>query len=175
MAVTDADVPRWLNDEERQAWLALASVVIRLPGALDAQLRRDAGVSHFEYQVLAMLSEAPKRTRRMSELALLAEGSLSRLSQVVDRLEGRGWVRRSPDPTDGRYTLATLTAAGWRKVVATAPGHVEAVRSLVFDPLTKVQTRQLTDIARRIMRAIDPGDPCLERRAADASMADTAE
>jgi DNA-binding MarR family transcriptional regulator len=175
MAVTDADVPRWLNDEERQAWLALASVVIRLPGALDAQLRRDAGVSHFEYQVLAMLSEAPKRTRRMSELALLAEGSLSRLSQVVDRLEGRGWVRRSPDPTDGRYTLAALTAAGWRKVVATAPGHVEAVRSLVFDPLTKVQTRQLTDIARRIMRAIDPGDPCLERRAADASMADTAE
>jgi DNA-binding MarR family transcriptional regulator len=173
--VTDADEPRWLNDDERQAWLALASVAIRLPSALDTQLRRDAGVSHFEYQVLAMLSEAPKRTHRMSDLAMLAEGSLSRLSQVVDRLEGRGWVRRSPDPTDGRYTLAQLTTAGWKKVVATAPGHVAAVRSLVFDPLTKAQTRQLTGIGRRIMRAIDPGDPCLERRTRDASMADTAE
>jgi DNA-binding MarR family transcriptional regulator len=161
--VTDADEPRWLGTDERQAWLALVSVVIRLPSALDAQLRRDAGVSHFEYQVLAMLSEAPERTHRMSELAMLAEGSLSRLSQVVDRLERRGWVKRSPDPTDGRYTLAKLTAAGWRKVVATAPGHVAAVRTLVFDPLSKSQTRQLTDIGRRIIRAIDPSDPCLER------------
>lgn len=173
--MTDADEPRWLNDDEKQAWLALASVVIRLPSALDAQLRRDAGISHFEYQVLAMLSEAPGRALRMSQLAMLAEGSLSRLSQVVDRLEVRGWVRRSPDPSDGRSTLARLTAAGWKKVVASAPGHVETVRSLVFDPLTRAQTGQLTEIGRRIMRSIDPGDPCLERRAVDASMADSAE
>lgn len=156
-----AHEPRWLSDEERQTWLALTGVLIRLPSALDAQLQRDAGVSHFEYQVLAGLSEAPDRTLRMSVLALLAEGSLSRLSQVVGRLEQRGWVRREPDPTDGRYTLAILTDAGWDKVVATAPGHVGAVRDLVFDPLTKVQHKQLRDIGRRIMRAIDPDDRCL--------------
>jgi DNA-binding MarR family transcriptional regulator len=97
----------------------------------------------------------------MSVLAMLAEGSLPRLSQVVSRLEKRGWVRRSPDPSDGRYTLAILTDEGWAKVTATAPGHVETVRRLVFDPLTKAQSRQLRDIGRRIMRAIDPGDPCL--------------
>jgi DNA-binding MarR family transcriptional regulator len=156
-----AHEPRWLSDEERQTWLALTGVLIRLPSALDAQLQRDAGISHFDYQVLAGLSEAPDRTLRMSVLALLAEGSLSRLSQVVSRLEQRGWVRRAPDPTDGRYTLATLTDKGWEKVVATAPGHVGAVRDLVFDPLTRIQHKQLRDIGRRIMRAIDPEDRCL--------------
>jgi DNA-binding MarR family transcriptional regulator len=153
--------PRWLSDEERQAWLALGSVLIRLPSALDAQLQRDAGISHFEYAVMAGLSEAPGRTLRMSTLAMLAEGSLPRLSQVVGRLEKRGWVRRTPDPADGRYTLAILTDEGWAKVAATAPGHVEEVRRLVFDPLTKAQPRQLREIVRRIMRAIDPDDPCL--------------
>jgi DNA-binding MarR family transcriptional regulator len=154
--------PRWLDPEERSIWLALASVLIRLPGTLDAQLQQDAGISHFEYQVLAGLSEAPDRTLRMSDLAVLAEGSLPRLSQVVSRLEKRGWVRRTPDPADGRYTLAILTGQGWDKVVATAPGHVEAVRRLVFDPLTKAQSRQLRAISRRVMRAIDPDDHCLD-------------
>ena len=148
--------PRWLDAEERQAWLALASALNRLPAALDAQLRRDAGISHFEYQVLALLSEAPDRTLRMSALATLAEGSLPRLSQVVARLEQPGWVRRTPDPADGRYTLATLTDQGLAKVTEAAPGHVQEVRRLVFDPLTKTQSRQLREISRRIMRAIDP-------------------
>jgi DNA-binding MarR family transcriptional regulator len=153
--------PRWLDDEERQAWLALASVFIRLPGVLDAQLQRDSAVSFFEYQVLVVLSEAPDRTLRMSALASLAEGSLPRLSQVVARLEKRGWVRRGPDPTDGRFTLASLTEDGWEQLVASAPGHVEAVRSLVFDPLPRAQVRQLTSIGRRIMGAIDPHSRCL--------------
>ena len=150
--------PRWLDAEERQAWLALASALNRLPAALDAQLRRDADISHFEYQVLALLSEASGRTLRMSELATMAEGSLPRLSQVANRLEQRGWMRRTPDPADGRYTLATLTDQGLAKVTEAAPGHVQEVRRLVFDPLTKTQTRQLRDISRRIIRAIDPSN-----------------
>jgi DNA-binding MarR family transcriptional regulator len=153
--------PRWLDAAERQAWLALVGVMMRLPSALDTQLQRDAGLSHFEYMVLAGLSEAPGRTRRMSDLAGFTEAGLPRLSQVVGRLEKRGWVRRSPDPSDGRITLATLTADGWEKVVQTAPGHVEAVRTLVFDPLTRAQCRQLGEIGQRIMRGIDPQDRCL--------------
>ena len=90
--------PRWLDAGEQQTWLALASVLMRLPAALDAQLQRDAGISHFEYQVMAGLSMSAERTLRMSVLAALAEGSLPRLSQVVGRLEKRGWVRRTPDP-----------------------------------------------------------------------------
>lgn len=150
----DSSETPWLTPEERQAWLALRSVVSRLDWALDAQLRRDAGISHFEYAVLATLSEAPSRTLRMSELAALANGSLSRLSQVVARLEQRQWACRAPDPADGRYTLATLTDSGYEKVVATAPGHVREVRRLVFDPLTKPQTQQLATIGQRIAAAI---------------------
>ena len=150
--------PRWLDAEEREAWLALASTLIRLPSALDEQLRRDAGISHFEYQVLANLSQVPDRTLRMSMLATRTEGSLPRLSQVVARLEQRGWVRRTPDPADGRYTLAILTDEGWTKAAEAAPGHVEEVRRLVFDPLTKPQSRQLREIGRRILHAIDPDE-----------------
>ena len=157
-----ADEPRWLDAEERAAWLALMSVLIKLPAALDAQLQRDCGLSHFEYTVLAGLSESPGRSLRMSVLAALADGSLPRLSQVIGRLERRGLVRRTPDPEDGRFTLAVLTDDGLATVVEAAPGHVEMVRSLVFDPLTKPQPRQLRDICTRVMRAIDPGARCLE-------------
>jgi DNA-binding MarR family transcriptional regulator len=150
--------PRWLDAEESQVWRALASMLIRLPAALDAQLRRDAGITHFEYQVLALLSEAPGRTLRMSALATQAEGSLPRLSQVVARLEQRGWVRRTPDPADGRYTLAILTDQGRAKVAQAALGHVQEVRRLVLDPLTNTQTRQLRETSRRITRAIGSDD-----------------
>ncbi|MFJ9706314.1 MarR family winged helix-turn-helix transcriptional regulator [Streptomyces sp. NPDC101234] len=151
--------PRWLDDEEDQAWIALSSMLMRLPAALDAQLQGDAGLSLFEYQVMAALSMAEDRSMRMSELAAFVEGSLPRLSQVVGRLEKRDWARRSTDPSDGRYTVATLTDDGWDKVTTAAPGHVEAVRTYVFDSLTRAQVRQLTAVGRRIVGAIDPGHP----------------
>ncbi|MGA5303934.1 MarR family winged helix-turn-helix transcriptional regulator [Nucisporomicrobium flavum] len=158
--------PRWLDAEELQTWYTLAGLLVRLPSALDAQLQRDAGISLFEYQTMASLSEAPERSMRMSHLAMLAEGSLPRMSQAVGRLEKRGWVRRTPDPTDGRFTLAILTEAGWEKVRETAPGHVEATRTYVFDPLTRAQARQLTEISRRILRAVDPESRCPGERPA---------
>jgi len=162
---TSADVePRWLDAEERTAWLSLMSLLIKLPAALDAQLQRDSGFSHFEYSVLAGLSEAPERALRMSVLAAHADGSLPRLSQVIARMERRGLVRRTPDPDDGRYTLAVLTDAGWDAVTAAAPGHVEAVRNLVFDPLTKSKTRQLRDICLRILSAVDPSGHCFDHK-----------
>lgn len=91
--------------------------------------------------------------------ALLSEGSLPRLSQAVGRLEKRGWVRRTPDPTDGRYTLAILTDEGRDKIVETAPGHVAEVRRLVFDPMTRTQAKQLREIGARVLRAVDPDGP----------------
>lgn len=165
--VTTSDSePRWLDDQEMRSWLALVSLFIRLPAALDAQLRHDAGISHFEYQVLAGLSMSDGRTMRMSSLAELADGSLSRLSHTMTRLEKRGWALRTPDPVDGRFTVAKLTDDGMAKVVATAPGHVAAVRLHVFDPLTKRQAGQLDAIARRILGTIGPGlddPPWMER------------
>lgn len=145
-----AGEPRWLDAEERQAWLALASIMSRLPAQLSRQLHRDAGLSLFEYQMMAGLSEAPERTLRMSRLAEFADGQLPRLSQAAARLEKRGWLTRRPDPEDGRSTLATLTDLGMAKLVAAAPGHVETVRELVFDRLTRAQVKQLRAIGARL-------------------------
>jgi DNA-binding MarR family transcriptional regulator len=154
------EIPRWLDDDERETWLQLTRLLVRLPAALDRQLRRDAGLTQFQYGVLAALSEQDDRRLRMGTLAGFADGSLSRLSQVVGRLESRGWVERCPDPSDGRSTIARLTDAGWDKVVATAPGHVAEVRRLVLDPLTTAQVQQLGRIGARINSAVDPDDSC---------------
>ena len=116
---------RWLDDAQHAAWVKLVAVVELLPGVLDTQLRREAGLTHFEYFVLAMLSEAPQRTLRMTSLAQRTNATLPRLSHVVRRLEERGLVRRFPCPDDGRATNAQLTEEGWGAVVAAAPGHVE--------------------------------------------------
>ena len=148
--------PKWLDDQEISAWLRLMAVVELLPGALDAQLRRDASLSHFDYQVLAMLSEAPERTLRMTALASLTNATLPRLSHVVGRLEGRGLVERRPCAEDRRATNATLTAEGWSKVVETAPGHVATVRHNVIDALDRRQVKQLRDICESILERIDP-------------------
>lgn len=148
--------PRWLTRGELEAWLRLQSVVELLPGALDAQLRRDADLTHYEYLLLAMLSEAPERTLRMSHLASATNATLPRLSHVVTRLERDGYVERRPAPDDRRATLARLTEAGWAKVVASAPGHVERVRRLVFDALTPEQVAQLHEIAGAIAANLDP-------------------
>ncbi len=158
MSAEAVDPPRWLNPGELESWLPLGGLLLRLPAALDAQMQRDSKLSHFEYLVLANLSEAPDRTRRMSALAALANGSLSRLSHVVKRLEGRGWVERRACPQDGRYTNAVLTDAGWEKVLASAPGHVEAVRALVLDALSPEELAQLGDMARRILARLDPAE-----------------
>jgi DNA-binding MarR family transcriptional regulator len=147
---------RWLDDDEQAAWVRLAAVVELLPGVLEAQLRNDADLTHFEYWVLAMLSEAPSRTLRMTALASRTSGSLSRLSHVVTRLEGRGLLERFPCPEDRRATNARLTDAGWDVVVAAAPGHVETVRDYVVDALTTRQIAQLTEIADAILDRLDP-------------------
>ncbi len=148
--------PRWLTPEQRDAWIGLARMVTWLPAALDAQLQHDSGLSHAEYQVLSWLSMTPGRTARMSLVAEVANVSLSHLSRIVSRLESRGWVGRTPDPDDGRYTLAHLTDEGWQQVVDAAPGHVDAVQTYVFDQLTPEQTRELGEIGRLVAHAIRP-------------------
>lgn len=161
----EGEQPRWLAEDEQQAWRELAGVLVWLPAALDAQLQADAGLSHFEYQVLSVLSTSPERTARMGDLAALANGSPSRLSHVVGRAEKQGWVTRSTDPGNKRIVLATLTDAGWEKVAATAPGHVDAVRRFVFEPLNPAQVRQLHKLASLIRRTVDPeGRPPLNLR-----------
>ncbi|WP_125035264.1 MarR family winged helix-turn-helix transcriptional regulator [Nocardioides sp. LS1] len=147
---------RWLAEDERAAWLRLVAVVELLPGVLDSQLRESSGLTHFEYFVLAMLSEEPERTLRMTSLAQRTNATLPRLSHVVRRLEERGLVERFPCPEDGRATNARLTSTGWNAVVAAAPGHVDTVRRHVLDPLTPAQVDQLREIGAALLTRLDP-------------------
>jgi DNA-binding MarR family transcriptional regulator len=147
--------PRWLDPDEMQAWLNLVHVTMRLPGALDRQLRDDAGIPHAHYQVLAMLSDAPDGTLRMSELARRSGTSQSRLSHAVASLEGRGWVTRRTCPSDRRGQLAELTGAGRGVLESVAPGHVEHVRNLVFDRLSAKETRQLSALLGKLLEPLD--------------------
>jgi DNA-binding MarR family transcriptional regulator len=154
--VPDEKEPRWLDQGEQAAWLALAGMMIKLPGVFDAQLQRDSGLTLFEYFVISNLSMTEARTTRMSELAYLVNGSQSRLSNVVKRLEERGLVRREPSPENGRHINAILTDEGFEAVRQAAPGHVAAVRHYVFDALAPGQVEQLHQIGDRIVERADP-------------------
>ena len=141
----------WLSETQQAAWRKLIEVVELLPATLDSQLRRDADLSHFDYFTLAMLSEAPNRTLRMTALAELTNSTLPRLSHGASRLEERGYLERTPCPEDRRATNAVLTESGWQKVVVTAPGHVDTVREIVFSGLDASDVAQLDRVMSRIL------------------------
>jgi DNA-binding MarR family transcriptional regulator len=155
MIMTDGGT-RWLSPAQQQAWLGLIAVVELLPGALDGQLQRDAGISHFEYMAMAMLSEARERTLRMTTLASRTNSTLPRLSHVITRLVAKGYVERVPCPEDKRATNAHLTDAGWDHIQTSAPGHVATVDELIIEPLSPAQIKQLREITAAILSRLDP-------------------
>ena len=146
----------WLDRNQLAAWVRVAALLELLPGVLDRQLRHDADLLLFEYFVLAMLSEAPHRTLRMTELAGQTNATLPRLSHVVRRLEERHLVERFPCPENRRATNARLTDQGWAVVRTAAPGHAATVREHVIDVLTPEQITQLTAIGDAILSRLDP-------------------
>ena len=134
--------PRWLSARERQAWLTLSMLMSTLPPALDAQLERDAGLNYYEYIVLAMLS---------------------RLSNVVTRLEARAYVGRAAHPEDRRVKVVRLLDEGWDALVAAAPAHVAHVRDLVVDAVPAADLDHLTRTLRRVLDRVSPeGFPVLD-------------
>lgn len=149
-----ADDAQWLTAEERRAWLAVAGLMVKLPAALDAQLQADAGLSFFEYMVLAVLSEQPDRSLRMSDIAEFSSASLSRLSHTAKRLEEQGLLVRQQVPGHGRRTLAVLTDAGHDKVRNSAPGHVTQVRRLLIDGLSASQLEVLGSVGEKVLANI---------------------
>ena len=150
----------WLTEDQLDTWLSYVAVSTLLEAQLDRQLQRDSGLPHAYYQILAMLSEVPGRTLRMSDLAAITQSSQSRLSHAVARLERNGWVRRLPCPDDRRSTLARLTDAGFEVLAAAAPGHVATVRTHLFDRLSPEQVEQLRDICRTVLDGLDGPQGC---------------
>src|SRR3569833_2480633 len=147
--------PRWLSGEQLAAWRGVMKLVQRLPAALESQLQQDSKLSFIEYYVLAHLSDQPGRRLRMSELAVLANTELSRLSHLVGRLEKRGFMRREPDPHNGRYTQAILPDEGYTCLVDAAPGHVGQVLDLFIDALTPNELRKQHRISDKVLTRVE--------------------
>lgn len=154
--MTRPAIPAGLEDARLEAWAAVATLLERLPAALDAQLQRDSGLTHFEHGLLFALGTAPDRTLRLSTLAGYANCTLSRLSRAITRLEKKALVRREADPDDGRASLAVLTDDGHDKLLQSTPAHHALIAKLVFEPLSDAQVRQLATISRAINEAITP-------------------
>lgn len=157
-ASAPAEEPRWLTDEEQRIWRAYMHATTLLEDHLDRQLQRDAGMPHIYYGLLVQLGEAPHRRLRMTELAMNAKITRSRLSHAVARLEKNGWVRREDCPSDKRGQFAVLTDEGYEVLKRTAPGHVAAVRQALFDRLGPDQRKALGEAMRIIAEGLQPKD-----------------
>jgi DNA-binding MarR family transcriptional regulator len=145
----------WLHDDQQQAWRHVVGLFMTLPSAMDSDLQRNAGITLYEYLVLASLSEAPDGMLQMSDLAHRANSTLSRLSHLITRLEKRGWVIKRPCENDRRASTVVLTAAGTKKIHSAAPGHARLVQQLVVQPLTAAQLQHLGEAAAAVVQAID--------------------
>jgi DNA-binding MarR family transcriptional regulator len=154
----EPDAGPWLDPDELSCWMAMGRMMLKLRSAMECQLERESQLSYIEYHVLAMLSEREDHTLRMSDLAIVTNASLSRLSHLIKRLEARGYVRREPRPGDRRSTNAVLTDAGYDKLVTAAPGHARAVRSLVFDKLGTQERRVVRSVSERITARVEASD-----------------
>lgn len=145
----------WLDDDQQQAWRHVVGLFMTLPSAIDSDLQRNAGMTLYEYLVLASLSEAPDGMLQMSDLAQRANSTLSRLSHLISRLEKRGWVVKRPCENDRRASTVVLTAAGKKKIRGAALGHAQLVQQLVVQPLSPVQLQQLGEAAAKVVHAIE--------------------
>lgn len=148
--------PRWLTSDELEHWERFVAVLELLPAAIDAQLKRDAGLTHFEYYVLHMLAESPDGAMQLKRLAARTNSSLARLSRVVSGLEVRQAVTRRRHDCDARASDALITDAGRQLLVSTAPQHVAYVRSTIVDALTPEQFAALGAISEQLLEQLDP-------------------
>jgi DNA-binding MarR family transcriptional regulator len=150
---------RWLDEREQRTWRSFLTATRLLFDQVERQLQQDSGLPHAYFEILVHLSETPGRSLRMSDLASTALSSRSRLSHAVARMEEAGWVRRRPCPSDRRGQLAELTDAGMAKLESATHGHVEQVRSLVFDGLSEAQQEALREVCDTLVNHITDDDP----------------
>src|SRR5882757_6465498 len=129
----------WLTEEQQQTWRGYLTMVSRLQTAMHRQLQQDCELSLSDYDVLVALSE--REPQRINDLGEVLAWEQSRLSHQLRRMRGRGLVVRHGSGVDRRGATVELAAGGRTALEAAAPGHVELVRSMVFDGLSAEQLR----------------------------------
>ena len=128
--------PRWLDADEQQAWRQYLHASRLLEAVMDRDLQA-YGLQLTEYEIIAVLSEAPEQRCRMSTIAEQVVQSRSRLTHTAGRLEKRGWVCRETCVGDRRGVELVLTDEGRAAVVQMAPTHVRSVLTYLVEPLPR--------------------------------------
>jgi DNA-binding MarR family transcriptional regulator len=159
-----------LTATERDVWRSHLAGTMELAAHLDRRMRREAGMPLTYFEILTVLSEAPGRRMRMTELATVSQSSTSRLSHAVTALEKSGWVTRSPAACDRRGWIAELTEDGGAALAAALAVHASIVRRHLFDVLTPDQVVALGRIGTAI-RAGLAGECAAARAEEDAGAA----
>ena len=142
---------RWLTEEEQRAWRGLLRMTAQLNARANRLLLQEYGISLADYEVLVALSEAPEGRLRVFEAADALAWEQSRVSHQLARMQRRGLITREGCATDARGAFAVLTTAGRAAIERAAPAHVELVRQLVFDELSRGQVSALTEITTRVL------------------------
>jgi len=150
---------RWLTADEQRAWRAYLRAGSRLTARLNRLLQADCGLSLPEYEVLVQLSEAPRGQLRPFQLGLALDWEQSRLSHMLSRMSRRGFVVRQDCAGDRRGANVVLTAAGRAAIESAAPGHVAAVRRLVFDQMDSEQAVAFGQVFEAILAGLENSGP----------------
>jgi DNA-binding MarR family transcriptional regulator len=150
---------RWLTEDEQRAWRGLLQMTSQLNARMNRQLQDDYGVSLADYDVLVALSEAPEGRLRVFEIAGALAWEQSRVSHQLARMQRRGLVARQECQADARGAFVVLTEAGRAAIERAAPAHVETVRELVFDGLSRDQLAALTAITSRVLDRLQATQP----------------
>ncbi|MDQ1581819.1 MAG: hypothetical protein QOD05_2594 [Microbacteriaceae bacterium] len=131
------------------AWESLFRAQVAVMRTIAAEFpSRDISLN--EYDVLFNLSRQPGRELRPRDLnrhILLAQPSLSRL---IDRLAGRGYVEKVPDPTDARGTIIRLTDAGFALFRRVAVEHMGSITARVGSRLDDDDLAQLAALCEKL-------------------------
>lgn len=143
-----------LSAFEADTWARMWACHMQLPCVLDAQLKRDSGVSYFEFQAMLKIGESPNASRRMTDLSDATAMSLSHLSRVITRLEKKGFVARIPDPNDGRVTFAALTPSGQRALASGMNGYFTELRRIFFDNVDESELETVASVLARMNAAL---------------------
>lgn len=141
----------WLSLDEQRIWRQWLTLSSRFPQALGQQLQADSGLSLPDFEVLVVVSEAEGGSLRVAALSDKLGWERSRLSHQLTRMIARDLIDRRACPDDGRGALVSLTEHGRRTVEGAAPGHVEAVRRLLFDVLDEDELAALDRITTKVL------------------------
>jgi len=147
----------WLTEEQQEIWRNYLAMVSRLQTAMQRQLQQDCELSLSDYDVLVVLAE--RGPLRINELGEALAWEQSRLSHQLRRMRGRGLIERQGSDDDRRGATVELTDGGRAALESAAPGHVELVRSAMFDGMSAAQLRAFGAVAEAVAERLATSPP----------------